>query len=468
MKLFKNIQDNIRLKSPNLWNLYLIPIVGCTLLLHILLFCVTYAVAQIQQFKIGYIDEIYTMSLLRTTEGQIIITCSFILAIILAVWWFINLSRNNPIKSFYPLSKTKYYLNFIGVTFILSLLCFSPIIVEYARYFKINSISTIIDNKKDQETIIKFDLLSNFLHPYSQDRYINNNIEKLDDIPEHFKNLTSPSYMFFDPNHEVYLKSNARIYSKMTENEIRELQTKVRREIINRNRNYILTIYNDFNDYYKRITNSKDNIILKPERLSEEIVNDPYLLLRHISEVEITGSRNKRESPNMSYSNEQGRELSNLANYINRLTYEKEMHHNTGVYYFALNVALFFSILITLYRQTNSATILFASLYLILLTIVNSIVKALIPEELSLILIMLCGTIVIPSILVRKAFKQNSKSKLSDIIMVILIVGILFLPLMLDVIFAFYLDEIYIYIYMLLVMLPIHHFMLDWKSLANR
>lgn len=468
MKLFKSIQDNIRLKSPNLWNLYLIPIVGCTLLLHILLFCVTYAVVQIPRFKIGYTEESYT-AFTRTTEGQIIITCSIILAIILAVWWFINLSKNNPIKSFYPLSKKKYYLNFIGATFILSLLSFSPIIVEYARYLKMNNINTFIDNKKDQETIIKFDVLTNFMNPYSIEQYIDNNEETLsENLNNESRKKPLASYLFYNPNNDNYLGAYAKSFKKLTKEEIRQLKVETKKEILNRNKNYLLNIYNDFNAYHKRITNSTENIVLNPEELSQQIVNDPNLLLRPISDIAIIRSHSKLESPQISYSNYQGEALSNLANYIQRLTYERKMHYNAGEHFFALFVALFFSILITLLRLTNVKTILLSCLYLALLNIANSIIKNIVPVEIASILIMICGTIVIPSIFIRKAFKQNGKNKLSDIIMIILIVSLLLAPIMFGITFYFHLDEIYTYFYMLLAMLPIHYLMLNWKALPNK
>lgn len=94
--MFKNIQKNLLLKNPLLWNSKVIPFAIFGIILHIIFFVLGFI-----QGKINFGEE-YTYSHNLFNTEQIIIFTSILISFFTTIIWLVLYARNNAFKSFYP------------------------------------------------------------------------------------------------------------------------------------------------------------------------------------------------------------------------------------------------------------------------------------------------------------------------------------------------------------------------------
>lgn len=93
--MFKNIQKNLLLNNPLLWNLKIIPFGIIALIFHIIFFSLGYVNGTID-FSSTYYGYNYEFG------NGIIIFFSILISILTFIIWIVLYSRNNAFKSFYP------------------------------------------------------------------------------------------------------------------------------------------------------------------------------------------------------------------------------------------------------------------------------------------------------------------------------------------------------------------------------
>lgn len=112
--MFQNIQKNLLLRHPLLWNTRIVPILAIALALHLIFFIVGYLR--------GAIDftpepEEYVFDAL----GGIIVFFSISISILIFIFWLVYYTRNNAFKSFYPKSSTSLFKEWL-IVFLVCLL----------------------------------------------------------------------------------------------------------------------------------------------------------------------------------------------------------------------------------------------------------------------------------------------------------------------------------------------------------
>lgn len=102
-KMFKNIQNHLLLRHPLLWNTKIVPVLAGMIVLHLLFFTIGYVNGKIDFTETGF--EYFNYD----TDSPTVIFFNVFLAILVFVIWLVYYFRNNPYKSFYPISNTSLY-----------------------------------------------------------------------------------------------------------------------------------------------------------------------------------------------------------------------------------------------------------------------------------------------------------------------------------------------------------------------
>lgn len=279
------------------------------------------------------------------------------------------------------------------------------------------------------------------------------------------------SYKYYNAESLTRLDENLIRLGKITEEEIIDIKTKTKQEILNRNEAYIITLINDFNNFYNKLNKTEETIIYA-DSLSKTIVNDPNLRFQNIYQYLKLSEEQKSEyeSYRSAYYIQYNNKLYRFTEYINTLFKAKQQPLDFEDIYIMLFIAIIASILIILYRLTNLQTILFSALYAIIVIILLSLLITTTEYEtlkLKIFITILIFGICLPLYFLIKSFRKKGKDIVSSISLCIFITGVLTLPLP-------FLKELpvqnigLIYLYILVLMLPICKLMLNWKSLPNK
>lgn len=144
--MFKNIQKQLLLKYPLLWNTKFIPMVCIGVFINLIYFFIGYADGTIN-FKERYYSNLdFTF-----------FSFSFLISIILIILWLVNYLKNNSFKSFYPKSKNALFYEWIQILIICLLLSAFYFPFEYGRQMHKQSYMNEEIAKKRCETISKGD-----------------------------------------------------------------------------------------------------------------------------------------------------------------------------------------------------------------------------------------------------------------------------------------------------------------------
>jgi len=101
--MLKNIQKNLLLKNPLIWNSRIIPFAALGIVFHIIFFVLGYI-----QGEISFEEEYKYYNYFFDTEDTIIFT-SILISIFTTIIWLVLYSRNNAFKSFYPKHKLSLF-----------------------------------------------------------------------------------------------------------------------------------------------------------------------------------------------------------------------------------------------------------------------------------------------------------------------------------------------------------------------
>lgn len=471
MKYIQNIENKLRIKYPTLWNLNIIPTLTFSIILISILFIIIYSASNIKPY---YEEQhLYSSRFLVSDQGAMLLLSGFIFALITAVRWFIKYNKHNGVRSLYPTNLTKFYLSFLGITLIVTILCSIPLITQEAEYLKYKHSPTEIDDKKDQETIVKFNVLTNVFvtNAYLNGEYTESQYEvnKAINLKDEYDSISS--YKYYNAESLTRLDENLIRLGKITEEEIIDIKTKTKQEILNRNEIYTTSLINDFSLLYNKLSKTKETIIYA-DSLSKTIVNDPNLRFQNIYQYLKLSEEQKSEyeSYRSAYYIQYNNKLYRFTEYINTLFKAKQQPLDFEDIYIMLFTAIIASILIILYRLTNLQTILFSALYAIIVIILISLIFSITTSDNSILtmrITILVAGICLPLYFLIKSFRKKGKDIVSSISLCIFITGVLTLPLP-------FLKELpvqnigLIYLYILVLMLPICKLMLNWKSLPNK
>ncbi|MGH2666483.1 hypothetical protein [Flavobacterium sp.] len=144
--MFKNIQKQLLLKYPLLWNTRFIPMVCIGLLINLLYFFVGYADGTIN-FKERYDSDL---------DFTFFSFC-FLISVIILILWLVNYFKNNSFKSFYPKSKNALFFEWIQILVIVILLSAFYFPFEYGRQLHKRNYIDEETARKRCETISKAD-----------------------------------------------------------------------------------------------------------------------------------------------------------------------------------------------------------------------------------------------------------------------------------------------------------------------
>lgn len=100
--MFRNIQKNLLLRHPLLWNIRIVPVVALALVLHAIFFIIGYihgAIDFTPEPGEYYFDA---------TSG-IIVFFSIAISVLIFIFWLVYYTRNNAFKSFYPKSTASLF-----------------------------------------------------------------------------------------------------------------------------------------------------------------------------------------------------------------------------------------------------------------------------------------------------------------------------------------------------------------------
>lgn len=468
MNFINKTENKLKRNYPNLWNLHLFRFGIYACILYLIMIITTYLFVSITPYnELIKLDgwEIYELKFKRTGIGKFMITTSYIFAIILAVAWYIFYQKQNPLKTFYPQKAWKYYLNFLGVTFLLSIFSLMFTGSEVGRYLKLSNSTTFLNDKQNQELLIKYNVLSNFsngYHPYLY-RYLGEHIGSTTNNDEEVINKQRMlSYKYYNTERINPLDEKLLSLNLINANEIIEIKKEVINHILERDEHYIYQLCESFNDLYKSLSKNNEPL-LNANEASKEIANNPDLLFLYFHEATLDNSIFMQHDK--------------LNEYISYITENRNFIIDSEQVLLSLLYSLIISLLIVVYRLTNIKTLLFATLYFILFlitsTILTSIVSGVNRNE-SFLSTLFFGFIFIPAILVIKSFINKNKSTLSEVAFIVLNAGLLSFPI-------FYLvlekwssskssvDIITIqYVYIILALFPLSIIIIKWKALAYK
>lgn len=472
MKYIKNIGNKLRIKYPTLWNLNIIPTLSYSIILISIVFIIIYDRSKLTTYyeKSHY----YSPEFLESDQGAILLLCCNIFALIISIGWFIKYNKHNEIRNFYPINLRKFYLSFLGITLISAVLCSIPFIIHEAEYLKYKHSATEIDDKKDQETIVKFNVLTNIfqIYEYLDNRYTESQYEvnKAIQLKDEYDSI--PSYKYYNDENLTRLDENLINLGKIMEEEVIQIKAKTKQEILNRNEAYITSLINDFSHLYNKL-NKTERAIIYADSLSKTIVNDPNLRFQNIYQYLNLSDEHKSEYENYRNSRnyvDYNNELHHFTEYINNIFKAKRQPVDFEDIYITLFNAIIASILIVLFRLTNLKTILLSALYTLLVIIFLSLIFSITTSDNSILtmrITILVAGICIPLYFLIKSFRKKEKGIISSISLCIFIAGILTLPIPFFKELPF--DSIgIIYLYIIILMLPLCKLMLSWKALPNK
>ena len=144
--MFKNIQKQLLLQYPLLWNTRFIPMACIGFLINLLYFFVGYADGAIT-FKERYYS---------TLDFTFFSFC-FLISLIILIVWLVTYFKNNSFKSFYPKSKNALFFEWIQILGIVFLLCLFYFPFEYGRQLHKRNYMDEETARKRCETISKAD-----------------------------------------------------------------------------------------------------------------------------------------------------------------------------------------------------------------------------------------------------------------------------------------------------------------------
>lgn len=466
MNFISKIENKLRINYPNLWSSHLFPFAFYACILYLIIIVSTYLFFSIIPYsELSTMSSwaLYKLKFSNSELGQSINVFSYIFATILALIWYITYQKQNPLKVFYPQKALKYYLNFLSVTFLLSLCSLISLAPEVGKYLKANNSETFLSNKQNQELLIKYNVLSNFNNPYSSYLYrsIDEDIDvSLPNYEEIMNEKQKLSYKNYNPEYINSLDEKLLSLHLIEKEEIIETKKEVINRILHRDENYIYQLCDNFNNFYKSITKNNENI-LNASEASREIANNPGLLFNYFEQNTLNNDTFEKHDK--------------LKNYISYVMKERDLNIDKDLILCSLFCAIMISFLIHAYRITNMKTLLFATLYYILFLIISTIFTSVtsgVNHDESFLSMIFFGFIFLPAIFVIKSFIEKNKSTLSEIAFVSLNAGLLSYPL-------FYLMlnhwrhavvDVFIihYIYMIIAFIPLSIIIIKWKALAYK
>ncbi|QYJ68028.1 hypothetical protein [Flavobacterium litorale] len=162
--MFNKIQHKLLLTNPLLWNIRIVPVLTVAVLLHIIFFAV------------GYVDgavdftEVYSWGY---GNSSLAVFFAVALAIILTIIWLVFYFRNNAYKSFYPITSSSLFKEWLLIFSVCLLNCGYSVSYLYAKDFKKRSYFS------EQEFSKRLDVIS-MASVFAGYKYENNgNIRKI-------------------------------------------------------------------------------------------------------------------------------------------------------------------------------------------------------------------------------------------------------------------------------------------------
>lgn len=110
--MIKNFQKYLLLNHPLLWNIKIVPVLMCTILINLFFFLIGYLSKSISFTRMDYYYE-------DTFSSGVIIFASVIASILTFILWLVFYSKNNAFKSFYPKKASSIYLEWILILVII-------------------------------------------------------------------------------------------------------------------------------------------------------------------------------------------------------------------------------------------------------------------------------------------------------------------------------------------------------------
>ncbi|AWH85953.1 hypothetical protein HYN59_12920 [Flavobacterium album] len=114
--MFKQIQNQLLLRHPLLWNLKIVPVIAVTIALHIIFFSLGYFHGTVDFTKTG--DEYYFDAL-----PALVIFFSVFISLLVLIIWLVFYFRNNAFKSYYPKNKLSLYKEFLLLFILCTINC---------------------------------------------------------------------------------------------------------------------------------------------------------------------------------------------------------------------------------------------------------------------------------------------------------------------------------------------------------
>lgn len=145
--MFKDIQKQLLLKYPLLWNTKFVPMIGFGFLLHLIF------------FGLGYLDG--TIDFSNKTKFDISVfsvLIGILLGIIILILWLVNYFKNNSLKSFYSKSKNALFYEWFQVFFISLLLISFYLPFTFGKQLHQKSYYSLEETKKRCEIISTADI----------------------------------------------------------------------------------------------------------------------------------------------------------------------------------------------------------------------------------------------------------------------------------------------------------------------
>lgn len=145
--MFKNIQKNLLLKYPLLWNTKFVPMLLIGFIIHILF------------FGLGYIDGTIDFSNKIFVDIEVTaVLFGVLLVIIITILWLVNYFKNNSLKSYYSKSKNALFYEWIQIFIICLLLTTFYIPFNFGKQLHQRSYFSLEETKNRCETISLADI----------------------------------------------------------------------------------------------------------------------------------------------------------------------------------------------------------------------------------------------------------------------------------------------------------------------
>jgi hypothetical protein len=102
--MFKDLQNYLLLRYPLLWNIKIVPLLTAMLIIHAVFFIIGYVSGEIDFTETGIGYYLY-----KDDNAPLIIFFSVLIGVLVFIIWMVFYFRNNAYKSFYPISNTSLY-----------------------------------------------------------------------------------------------------------------------------------------------------------------------------------------------------------------------------------------------------------------------------------------------------------------------------------------------------------------------